>query len=177
MTTRDLGFEVRYARCTDDELAAFEAKLGSTLPEQYRRYLLEDGGGWAPRLRFFPVAWPEGYTGPEGERPEWLALLGFHRGVGANDPESVVGLWDALCHREPDDFGLPKDALSIASTATFHIVLGIAGDRAGQVGVVYLNERPANPDWTSIAIIAAGFDDWLDSLVDETGVPEEYRDL
>jgi SMI1 / KNR4 family (SUKH-1) len=139
MTLRDLGFEVRYGRCADAQFRAFEVKLGVKLPEQYRRFVLDDGGGWSPRLRFFPVKWTETYSGPESEKPEWLALLGFHRDCGIDDPESVVGLWEALRHREPDDFGLPQDALSIASTASFHVVLGIAGERAGQVGVIYLN--------------------------------------
>jgi hypothetical protein len=176
MSVRDLEFDVRYGVARDDALAAFEAKIGSPLPDGYRNYLLHDGGGWLPRYRFFPVTWPAGYTGPELEKPEWLALLGFLSACEPCEPESLFSLWETLRHRESDDFGLPAEMISIATTPAFHVLLGVAGKVRGSIGVIYLNERPLNPDWGSIAIVSDSFDGWLQSLVEADRVPADYRD-
>lgn len=177
MTIPDLEFDVRYGQVDDQALLRIERKLGIVLPESYRRFLLQDGGGWLPRQRFFRVKWSTAYSGPQAEKPEWLALLGFHSAQDADSPDSLVGLWQQLRHQEPEDFGLPPEFISIASTAVFHVLLVIHGPHRGAIGVIQLNERPMNPDWTSIELVADDFERWAELLVDDSRVPPEYRDV
>jgi hypothetical protein len=175
---RDLQFETRYGKAEEAELAELEKQLGDSLPPDYRRYLLEDGGGWAPRVKFFQVPAVHPESGIDPAEWQWInEFLEWRR-----EPRVAGSLWaerEMFMNREPGDFGLPPEVLPIASATggAYRVLLGIAGAARGKVFYCDINSRPETPDWSHLETAADSFAAWLESTVDASRVPERYRDV
>jgi len=178
MVIRDLGFETRYGQAEEEALMAFEQELGQPLPADYRRYLLEDGGGWAPRIKFFQVTGASAESGIQSTEWQWInEFLEWRR-----EPRVAGSLWtewDTFRTKSPGDYGLPPEVLPIASATggAYRLLLGIAGAARGHLFYCDINSRPEFVDWAYLPRAAASFDSWPSTVVGAGAVPEDYRDV
>ncbi len=141
---------------TEDEVRAFEAKLGATLPDDYRTFLLEvNGGRTAKSHRTFPV---------DGDASILNSL------VSLNDPDDARDLAERNKLIRDD---LPPDLLLVGSDdGGARICLCIRGPHRGEVWYFDTNDaraEGANPrvlwhDRRDLAKLADSFRTFMSSL-------------
>jgi hypothetical protein len=138
MTTNELATILRKPGdpATPEAVAAFEAEVGATLPDDYRAFLGAVNGGYLPG--WFRYRGASAGSEPRTEyvadlfglrRDELGLSLRFHRGGGL-DPES----------------GFPRDLLAVAGDPGGNLFcLRLSGDRRGKV-YFWVHDLLPDPD-------------------------------
>ena len=142
-------------------VAAFEAQLGATLPQDYRSFLLEVNGGRTARShRVFAIRMQKART-------DETTLNGLHSLDDPDDRGNLAQRWKNI-HRM-----LPKDVLPIGSDSFGGtVVLALGGPRRGQVWFLDgADPRPegSNPrvewfDRRDVSKLADSFREFMDGL-------------
>lgn len=152
-TSTAVTFSAEGPRIVDADVAAFEAKLGHRLPEDYRTFLLAHNGGRPSRRTF------------DYDKKD-LTLLNCFLGLGRED--EGVGL------EEPWELSrewLPPEILTIGyDDGGAQIALAVSGPHAGELWFC-LNDRPtgSNPrviwyDRRDVTKLASSFTEFLGKL-------------
>jgi hypothetical protein len=154
-------FEVKFSAAELADVEALESEIQAKLPDAYRNYLLEDGGGHIPRRGYFRVQWPKGYDGFSSRSVVWFTWF-LTPGFG----ETCI--YDALESAWRDEYAWPKELLPIAqSDAGGNVFIAIKGPKRGQIFFGYTNDTTEEPSWTNVAWVSDSFDEWLQSLITE----------
>jgi hypothetical protein len=147
----------------EEEIRQFEAEIGTTLPEDYRRFLAAcNGGSLGGRL------WYKART-PGGRGQD----TGLHH-VGGFRQESHFSLRSSrACYQgEDEDLRIPRDLLWIMDDPFGNaICLGLGGPYRGQVYFWDHEEEPDPDEWDgsvagaeNVTLLAASFTDFAAGL-------------
>lgn len=118
------------------EVAAFEGELGTTLPEDYRQFLLRSNGGRLDWYRF-------GRPTPDGKT--WPVVIGD---VGGLREESDLSLRAARRCYQGSPLQIPRPLLWIMGDPGGNgICLGLTGTYRGRVYFWIHDEQPAPEEW------------------------------
>jgi hypothetical protein len=142
---------------TEDDLRRFERGLGHELPADYRRFVLEVNGGYAPSANcVFRV------------RRDETVLNSLY---SLNAPNETDDLTTRQLYPKYPDNNLPKDALAIGYDETGgRIVLPLDGPHRGEVWHIETEDPPAesNPrDWfdrRNVSRLAGSFAEFIAGL-------------
>jgi hypothetical protein len=118
----------RFGPLTEDRLAAFESELGTTLPDEYRAFLLRHNGG-VPEQETFDVPGEDG-----GERPFHCFFALHDNPWDDSTPEGSQGfpLQAALADFRTD--GGPADVLPVGKDWNgSYVCVGLTGADRGRV--------------------------------------------
>ncbi len=173
----DLQFQDAYGPSSEDSVAATESAIGAQLPQGYREYLLNVGGGHDPDLRYFRARWGAHYRGafgPGANAEDWVYVTTFLRTTPPDDPSSLAAM-HARSRRALRR--LPMHLLPVATSSSGgYVCLDLDGAEVGAVRFLYdqdLDGRPA--DASILASVAPSFSAWLAGCVGNERVPETYR--
>jgi len=135
-------------------VVALEARLGTSLPEEYRQFLLEFNGG-RPSPACFRLA---SRTGPYSD-----SVVDWFLSVHDADESNIGTVLSWLEGRRP------RALLPIAiDPGGNYVMLGIDGDVRGKVYFWDHDREPQNEqDWSNIDLIADSFDAFLRGLTPE----------
>jgi len=138
-----------HGKLDEDRLAAFERRLGSAVPDEYRRFLvIHNGGNPEPRAFVIP---------PDGAEGQVENLYGLHDGP---DYLQLEGMWEIYRPR------LPPGLLPVGDDPNGNaLCLGLAGGYRGKV-LFWDHERAlsGSDPCADMPVIAADFDALLAGL-------------
>jgi len=173
----DLRFNDPYGPSSEDSVAATEAAISTPLPQGYREYLLNNGGGHDPELRYFRARWGAQYRGtfgPGANAEDWVYVTTFLRPASQHDPSSLATVY---ARSRSALERLPMRLLPVATSSSGgYVCLDIDGPEVGAVRFFYDQDLEGKPaDASILARVASSFTAWLDACVGNEGVPEKYR--
>jgi hypothetical protein len=139
------------------EIAGFETEIGTTLPDDYRQFLLRCNGGRLDWFRF------EGMT-PEGR--SWPAVISE---VGGLREEPDLSLREARRSYQSRELQIPRALLWIMGDPGGNgICLGLTGKYRGKIYFWTHDEQPAPEEWDgevetagNIVLLADSFTDFV----------------
>ena len=143
------------------QVEAFEAEIGTTLPDEYRRFLLRCNGGKVDWYRF------EGLT-PEGK--SWTAVLSD---VGGLREEPELSLRFARSCYQGHQLQISRTLLWIMGDPGGNaICLGLTGKYRGRVCFWIHDEQPDPQEWdgevetaSNVILLANSFTDFVAGIV------------
>lgn len=145
-------------RITDEDVRQFERTIGHELPPDYRAFLLDINGGYAPSSHcVFRL------------RKDTTSLNSFYSLNVPDDPDDLAA---AQLYPPYPLNNLPKDGIAIGYDGTgSRIVLILGGERRGEVWFLdALNsddDADVHGDWfrrSDVLRLAASFREFVDSL-------------
>jgi hypothetical protein len=146
---------------SQEEIEAFEAEIGATLPEDYRQFLLRSNGG--------NVDWHQ-FKGPTpGGRP-WTAVVSH---VGGLRDEPDLSLRAARGCYQGSELQIPRALLWIMGDPGGNgICLGLTEPYRGRVYFWIHDEQPDPQEWDgevetagNVILLANSFTDFVDGMV------------
>ncbi|MBX3414199.1 MAG: ankyrin repeat domain-containing protein [Pirellulales bacterium] len=147
-----------YQPVSDKDIRDFEQKIGFTLPEDYRAFLLQRNGGWFCHDEVCPLKDPRGYQG------EKLIDLDSLDSLSTDN----VGL-----EYRRNNYGgqLPPDMLVIGTAAMGDgLVVPLTGKRRG---AVLLFDHEGSGEWNErLYLIADSFETFMHSIKSQPEVTE-----
>lgn len=139
---------------------AFEADIGASLPDDYRRFLATHNGG-RPTRPCFRITWTDQLC---ASRFPWDDL-DFLYGLGRDSWADLRAR--RLCYLDR----IPHDCIPIGNDpGPNQLLLAVTGPRRGQVLFWvsdYECEEGDAPDDSNVGFVAASFQAFLDSLSDQ----------
>lgn len=150
-TKHGVALTVNVAKPDEAHVRALEARLGRSLPADYREFLLLHNGG-RPRERVFEFVLRNG-------KPSDSAVdcfLALHDGASTNLERNLEILQGRI----------PPDVLPIADDPFGNVVLiGLDGSVRGRIYFWDHEEEPdSQPDWSNIDLVADSFDSFMSVL-------------
>lgn len=141
-------------------IAELERKIGSVLPEDYRRFVEQYDGGF-PEPPRFPITW----SGQPWARRFPYDDVSIFFGPSRPSPSNL------LVEQERYRDRVPRDTLPIGmDPGGSLLLLGISGQRRGQVlfwASDYEVDEGDEPDDRNVGFVAPSFTAFLDALVDD----------
>jgi hypothetical protein len=139
------------------EVEAFEAEIGTTLPDDYRRFLLRSNGG---RLDWFR------FDGPTPEGKAWPVVISE---VGGLREEADLSLRAARRCYQGGELQIPRPLLWVMGDPGGNgICLGLTGPYRGRVYFWVHDEQPAPEEWDgevetagNVVLLADSFTDFV----------------
>jgi len=150
-TRHGLKLLVNKPAADEARIAAFEARLGHRLPDDYRAFLLQYNGG-RPAQRGFQFT----------RRPDTHVRAAIHWFLSLHDGEASNLEQTAYTLRER----IPPDTLAIANDPSGgYVLLGLHGESRGKV-YFWDPERAVagRPDGSNIDLVADSLDSFLSRL-------------
>jgi cell wall assembly regulator SMI1 len=149
------------AKLTEDDLQKIEEEYQCELPDDYRRFLLRNNGG-------FPV--PDSVSFKEAGRNTASDVFCFHA-------VASEGTWNSLqWHHKTFSGRIPKNTLPIAHDSCGNLwVLNVGPDHAGSV-IFWDHGTYGNFDETDFAawpVVAKSFQEFIDGLHEYETLPED----
>src|SRR5262245_12124285 len=121
---------------SQDEIEAFEAEIGTTLPDDYRQFLARTNGGY---LDWYRLDRPT----PEGR--SWTAVVSE---VGGLREESDLSLRSARSCYQGSELQIPRALLWIMGDPGGNgICIGLTGSYRGRVYFWIHDEQPDPHEW------------------------------
>jgi len=144
-----------------DDIEAFEAEIGATLPDDYRRFLMRTSGGYLDEYRF------EGAT-PNGG--SWTAVLSH---VGGLHDKPDLSLRAARGCFQGGELQIPRTLLWIMGDPGGNgICIGLTGKYRGRVYFWIHDEQPDPQEWdgqvetaSNVILLANSFTDFVAGIV------------
>ena len=146
----EYGIELllRDARVDEAAVAAFEARIGRPLPDEYRRILLAFNGG-RPK--------PDGFRFALRRGPYTDSAVNWFYGLGSSPANDLD--WN----RDQVRLRMPPELLPIADDPGGNqICLGIDGDARGKV--YFWDHEREGAGWTNVDLVADSFEAFLRGL-------------
>ena len=142
------------------EVEAFEAAIGTTLPDDYRQFLLRSNGGRLDRCPF---------DGPTPDGKTWPVVISD---VGGLREEADLSLRAARRCYQGSEPQIPRPLLWIMSDPGGNgICLGLTGTYRGRVYFWIHDEQPAPEEWDgevetagNVVLLADSFTDFVAGL-------------
>jgi hypothetical protein len=146
---------------TRAQVEAFEAEIGTTLPDDYRRFLLRYNGGNVDWYQF------EGLT-PEGQ--SWTTIISH---VGGLREEPALSLRSARSCYQGRELQIPRALLWIMGDPGGNaICIGLTGKYRGRVYFWIHDEQPDPREWDgevetagNVIFLANSFTDFMAGVV------------
>jgi SMI1 / KNR4 family (SUKH-1) len=140
-----------------DDLEAFEAEIGTTLPDEYRQFLMRANGGYLGGYRF---------DGPTPDGGAWTAVVSH---VGGLRDEPDLSLRAARGCYQGSELQIPRALLWIMGDPGGNgICLGLTGPYRGRVYFWVHDEQPAPDEWDgevetagNVILLANSFTDFV----------------
>jgi hypothetical protein len=121
---------------SQDEIAAFEAEIGTRLPEDYRQFLMRTNGGY--------IDWYE-FEGPTPEHGSWTTVVSR---VGGLRKETDLSLRFARSCYQGGELRIPRALLWIMGDPGGNgICIGLTEKHRGRVYFWIHDEQPDLQDW------------------------------
>ncbi len=141
-----------------EEVLRAENTIGESLPEDYKRFLLEHNGG-RPVPAGFPIRWNK----PELARGAEFGMVGDFYAIYEGKPVNLLEGFRSHGTR------IPKGAIAIARDPGGNLILlGLSGEHRGKV-FFWLHDMDPEYDETAfenLGVIANSFDEFLQSLLE-----------
>ena len=139
------------------EVEAFEAEIGTTLPDEYRQFLLRSNGGRLDRCPF---------DGPTPDGKTWPVVISD---VGGLREEADLSLRAARRCYQGSELQIPRPLLWIMGDPGGNgICLGLSGPYRGRVYFWVHDEQPAPEEWDgevetagNVVLLADSFTDFV----------------
>jgi hypothetical protein len=139
------------------QVEAFEAEIGTTLPGDYRRFLLRSNGGHIDGYQF---------SGPTPEGRSWTALVSH---VGGLREELDLSLRFARGCYQGSELQIPRALLWIMGDPGGNgICIGLTGKHRGRVYFWIHDEQPDPAEWDgevetagNVILLANSFTDFV----------------
>ena len=139
------------------EVEAFEAEIGTTLPDDYRQFLLRSNGGRLDWYRF---------DGPTPDGKTWPVVISD---VGGLREESDLSLRAARRCYQGSELQIPRPLLWIMGDPGGNgICLGLTGRYRGRVYFWIHDEQPVPEEWDgevetagNVVLLADSFTDFV----------------
>ena len=139
------------------EVEAFEAEIGTPLPDDYRQFLLRSNGG---RLDWYP------FDGPTPDGKTWPVVISD---VGGLWEESDLSLRAARRCYQGSELQIPRRLLWIMGDPSGNgICLGLTGGYRGRVYFWIHDEQPVPEEWDgevetagNVVLLADSFTDFV----------------
>jgi hypothetical protein len=149
-----------------DQVEAFEAEIGTRLPDDYRQFLLRSNGG--------KINWHE-FQGPTPEGQEWNTVIDQ---VGGLRDERDLSLRLARRIYQGRDLQIPRALLWIMGDPGGNAMcLGLTGKYRGRVYFWIHDEQPSPEEWDgevetagNVILLANSFIDFVAGIVPWRGV-------
>lgn len=141
---------ISFSGATEDQLSALERRIGATLPDDYRQFLIEHNGGRPSPREFVAV------DGDEGSAVHFFFTL------DSNAPfYQLTKKLDVYRDR------IPRKLLPIACDPFGNLVLLDLGARV-RGSVYFWDHERENPDgeagWDNMALVASSFGNFISTL-------------
>jgi hypothetical protein len=161
----------KFNKLEENDLKAFEKKLGSTIPDEYRNFLLEYNGGY-PKPNYFDIPKPEDnefldYPDDMGSTIEYLC------GIYKDPSLEGINLIKQYEKYQITEKRMPDEILPIGGDLWGSLIcVGLKGDYRNKIFYWDSNFEPdveenKQPFWQNITVIAASFNEFLQSLHEE----------
>jgi hypothetical protein len=149
-------------RVTPEQLQEVEQRLGMSLPDEYRKFLLRTNGG---------VPEPGGFEFPdlsEDQPGDFDEVELFYSVLVPPPAEFDLRSFESAVRHMRSELKLPLDYVPIAMTVNQEIIaLGVDGKARGKV--YYWAYISAGFELSFLVELAASFDEFLDSLSETEG--------
>jgi hypothetical protein len=120
-----------------DQIEAFEAEVGATLPDDYRKFLVRTNGGYIP-------GWYR-FKGPTPDGQSWVAFV--HHVCGLREEPHLSLRFNRACGLSGES-QFPRALLWIMDDPGGNgICLGLGGKRRGRVYFWIHDEQPDPEEW------------------------------
>ena len=157
---RSLFGPIRVPPPSPADVEAFEAEIGTALPDDYRQFLLRCNGG---RLDWFR------FDGPTPDGRKWSAVISE---VGGLREESDLSLRAAHRCYQGSELQIPRSLLWIMGDPGGNgICLGLTGSYRGRVYFWIHDEQPAPEEWDgevetagNVVLLADSFSDFVSGV-------------
>ena len=146
-------------KLSGEALERAERAVGQPLPEQYKRFLLENNGGY-PEPASFKITWSGQPWGDQWD----VGSVHYFLPVYEGDDPNFLDYFEIYKNR------VPEDTIPIAYDPGGNLILlGISGDSRGKVFFWMQDfetdeDRPA--DYSNVGFVANSFQEFIDSLFD-----------
>lgn len=153
--------DVEDAGSPEEAVARIEERLGCTLPQEYRSFVLK-GSPWSRKQRYVRRR--------PGEHWPSVAEIGSVYKYKRPVPTAVTieFMMDIFENREEGDGLIPRDSIAVASCEDDEkILLFVRGERRGQVWIkdwTRLDETGVDDPEVGLDCLAKNFDEFLDKL-------------
>ena len=162
----NLHFVAKEPPATEAQVAAFEKRIKTSLPSDYRAFLVKEGGGArvvvdGSRDVVFPLKWAGQSWGNGWDE----AMLDYFYSLDEKSNVAWEGAYEAYIMQRR----VPTDLLPIAyDPGSNLLLLGISGQRRGKIYYWAKDfepvDDPPEPGYDNIAFVADSFTDFLKSL-------------
>jgi hypothetical protein len=152
-------------KATESDVVRFEKRIGASLPDAYRAFLLDKNGGYpnfsVDRNIWFPVTW----NGQSFAKQLEGSLL---ESLGSLDSASRSSLFQKYENCHVNMKLIPADTIAIGTAADGAVLIGIGAANRGKVyfwAQDYMSpEDDAVPNYDNVGLIAPDFPAFLNSL-------------
>jgi len=148
-------------KSSEDELTRFEQLIDVELPEEYREYMLSDGGGDSPKADLCFKFGKPGVLDKNENQDE--ALLGV-----LSSTEGLFASFQYMNSPDRERNWLPQDMIVIGTIGGSCILLCIQGERSGRIyfwdDSLFPIEDDVEETYENICYVDADFNEFIDNL-------------